>query len=337
MRLGLALPQYDYSVAGESPLPWARVVEWARAAEAAGFDSLWLSDHLFLDVAKYGGPPDRQGCLDPIVALAALAQEVTRVRLGTLVLCEALRPAAVLAKALASLDVVCDGRLDVGVGAGWYEPEYEAIGMALPPPGERLVRLGEALDALRALFEADGRPVTYEGTVHRLREARLLPGPQQRPRPPLHVGGKGDRLLRLVAARADGWNTVWTWTPADYRQRLAVLERACEALGRDPATVVRTVGLASLVGEDERDLERRWRRMQEGAPNGMLDRVTLGEWRAGGRLVGTVDEVREQLSGWASLGVSTVIANPGPVPFAVTALDDLEPLAAAAGASAAAI
>ncbi|HEY3670559.1 MAG TPA: LLM class flavin-dependent oxidoreductase, partial [Acidimicrobiia bacterium] len=87
MRLGLALPQYDYSIAGESPLPWARVVEWARAAETAGFDSLWLSDHLFLDVEKDGGPPDREGCLDPIVALAALAGEVTRVRLGTLVLC----------------------------------------------------------------------------------------------------------------------------------------------------------------------------------------------------------------------------------------------------------
>src|SRR5919204_5602173 len=135
MRLGLALPQYDYSVAGESALQWATVVTWARAAESAGFDSLWVSDHLFLDVAKYGGPPDRHAVLDPIVSIAALASEVQRVRLGTLVLCEALRPAAVLAKSLASLDVVCGGRLDVGIGAGWYEPEYAAIGMPMPPPG----------------------------------------------------------------------------------------------------------------------------------------------------------------------------------------------------------
>src|ERR1700712_3341892 len=83
MRLGLALPQYDYSVAGESPLSWATVVEWARAAEAAGYDSVWVSDHLFLDVAKYGGPPERHACLDPIVPLAALARAVDRVRLGT--------------------------------------------------------------------------------------------------------------------------------------------------------------------------------------------------------------------------------------------------------------
>src|SRR5689334_11052940 len=161
MRLGLALPQYDYSIAGESPLPWARVVEWACAAETAGFDSLWLSDHLFLDVAKYGGPPDQHGVLDPVVALAALAVQVPRVRLGTLVMCEALRPAAVLAKSLATLDVVCDGRLDVGIGAGWYAPDYEAVGMTMPRPGERLDRLREAVQVLDGLL--GGGPCTFDG------------------------------------------------------------------------------------------------------------------------------------------------------------------------------
>jgi alkanesulfonate monooxygenase SsuD/methylene tetrahydromethanopterin reductase-like flavin-dependent oxidoreductase (luciferase family) len=331
VQLGLALPQYDFSIPGESPLRWETVVGHARRAEELGFASAWLSDHLFWEIERYGGGAGRYAPFECLVGLGALARTTTTIRLGTLVICEALRPIGVLAQALATIDRLSDGRLDVGLGAGYYEPEYEAIGMALPSPGERLTRLGETLDALRALFEADGRPVTYEGTVHRLREARLLPGPQQRPRPPLLVGGKGDRLLRLVAARADGWNTVWTWTIDDYRGRLEVLERACEAVGRDPATVVRTVGLYSVVGEDRRDLDRRWLRMQRGAPNGMLDGVSLDDWRGGGRLVGTVDEVREQLAAWAALGVSTVIANPGPVPFAVTALDDLEPLAAALG------
>src|SRR4051812_30121315 len=192
MRLGLALPQYDYSVAGESPLPWARVVEWARAAEGAGFDSLWLSDHLFLDVAKYGGPPDREGCLDPIVALAALAGEVTRVRLGTLVLCEAFRPASVLAKALAALDVVCDGRLDVGIGAGWYEPEYAAIGMEMPRPAQRLDRLRGALVILRGLLR--GGPCTLGRSYHRADGAGHPPPAVQQPAPPSIVRGQGDRL-----------------------------------------------------------------------------------------------------------------------------------------------
>jgi alkanesulfonate monooxygenase SsuD/methylene tetrahydromethanopterin reductase-like flavin-dependent oxidoreductase (luciferase family) len=329
VQLGLALPQYDFSVPGEVPLRWETVTAHARRAEELGFASAWLSDHLFWDIARYGGGPDRSSPFEALVGLGALARETTSIRLGTLVICEALRPIGVLAQALSTLDRLSDGRLEVGIGAGYYEPEYAAIGMALPSPGARLVRLAEALDALRLLFGADGGPVTYEGTVHRLRDARLLPGPVQRPRPPLHVGGKGDRLLRLVAERADGWNTVWTWTPADYRRRLEVLDRACEASGRDPATVVRTVGLYSVVGEDRRDLEQRWRRMQAGAPNRMLDGVALDDWRAGGRLVGTVEDVRDRLAEWAGLGVSTVIANPGPVPFAVTALDDLEPLAAA--------
>ena len=326
MRLGLALPQYDYSVAGESPLPWARVVEWARAAEAAGFDSLWLSDHLFLDVAKYGGPPDREGCLDPIVALAALAGEVTRVRLGTLVLCEAFRPAAVLAKALAGLDVVCDGRLDVGIGAGWYEPEYAAIGMEMPRPGERLDRLREAILILRELL--GGGPCTFEGAYHRADGAVNLPAAVQQPTPPIIVGGKGDRLLSVVAEVADGWNTCWVWTPDAYRERLDVLARACDARERDPDSVTRSLGLYTLCGEDLKDLDRRFERLQAVTPRGVLDGVTLEQWREG-RLVGTVDEVREQAEGWAALGVETLVVGLGAVPFSVTALDDLELVARA--------
>ena len=321
MRLGLALPQYDYSIAGESPLRWHRVVEWAGAAEAAGFDSLWLSDHLFLDVAKYGGPPHRQGCLDPIVALAALAGTVTHARLGTLVLCEALRPAAVLAKTLASLDVVCGGRLDVGIGAGWYAPEYEAIGMAMPAPGERLRRLREAILVLRDLL--GGGPCTVDGRHHRAAAAVNAPAAVQRPGPPLVVGGKGDRLLRLVAELADGWNTCWAWTPAAYRDRLDVLARACDSVDRDPASVKRSLGLYALCGEDERDLRGRFERLQASTPPGVLDGVTLEQWREG-RLVGTLEEVREQAAVWDALGVETLIVGLGAVPFAVTELDDLQ-------------
>ncbi len=324
MRIGLALPQYDYSIAGESPLRWSSVVEYAQAADRAGYDSLWLSDHLFLDIAKYGGPADRQGALDPIVALAALAGVVTRPRLGTLVLCEALRPAAVLAKSLATLDTISGGRLDVGIGAGWYQPEYEAIGMTMPSPGDRLARLGEAIAVLRGLL--GGGPCTVDGTYHRAFAARNEPPSVQQPTPPIIVGGKGDRLLALAAELADGWNTSWVWTPDDYRDRLDVLARACEAVGRDPASVQRSLGLYALCGEDERDLERRFLRLQQTTPPGVLDGVTLDDWRHG-RLVGTVDQVREQAAAWSELGVQTLIVGAGAVPFAVTAVDDVELLA----------
>jgi probable F420-dependent oxidoreductase len=327
MKLGLALPQYDYSVFDENPLRYDTIVEYARAAERAGFDSVWLSDHLFLDLGKYGGPSSAFGCYEPLVTLAALAREAPRVRLGTLVMCEALRPASVSAKALATLDRISAGRLDVGIGAGWYEPEYEAIGMKMPGPGERLARLAEAIDVVKGLL--GGGPFTYGGEFHTAHDAVNLPPAVQQPRPRVFAGGKGDRLLRLVAAHADGWNTCWTWTFDAYRERLRVLDAACEAVGRDPATVWRTLGLYALVGADDADLARRFAHLQATSPQGVLDGVDLATFRSG-RLVGTVDEVREQVDGWEQLGIETLVVGAGAVPFQVGGTDDLELLAAAA-------
>jgi alkanesulfonate monooxygenase SsuD/methylene tetrahydromethanopterin reductase-like flavin-dependent oxidoreductase (luciferase family) len=321
MRFGLALPQYDYSVAGVRPLRFDTIARYATAARDAGATSVWLSDHLFLDLAKYGGPPDPQACYEPLVTLAALARTVPDVRIGTLVLCEALRPASVLAKALATLDRIADGRLDVGLGAGWYEPEYTAIGMKMPPPGERLDRLTEALEMVKGLLP--GGPFTYEGMYHRAIGARNMPPAIQQPRPRVFVGGKGNRLLRIVAAHADGWNTCWTWTPAAYRERLQVLEAACTRIDRDPASVWRTLGLYALCGENERDLEQRFARLQASSPAGVLDGVDLAAFREG-RLVGTIEEVREQVQEWSALGVETLVLGVGAVPFQVSSFDDVE-------------
>jgi alkanesulfonate monooxygenase SsuD/methylene tetrahydromethanopterin reductase-like flavin-dependent oxidoreductase (luciferase family) len=323
MQLGFALPQYDYSVAGERPLEFETIVSYAQAARTSGFESVWLSDHLFLDLAKYGGPPDLEACYEPIVTLAALARRVPDVRLGTLVFCEALRPASVLAKALASLDRVSGGRLDIGLGAGWYEPEYEAIDMPMPSPGLRIERLTEAISVVIGLM--GGAPFSFDGAHHRAVGAESLPPPMQRPRPRVLIGGKGNRLLRLIAERADGWNTCWTWTYDAYRERAEVLDRACEQFDRDPATVWRSLGLYTLCGESERDLARRFELMAEEAPPGVMRGADLAEFRVG-RLVGTVAEVREQVAQWESLGVETLIAGVGAVPFHVARRDDVEML-----------
>ncbi|HLJ07238.1 MAG TPA: LLM class flavin-dependent oxidoreductase, partial [Acidimicrobiia bacterium] len=290
--------------------------------------SLWVSDHVSLSIERYGGPPGEQFAYEPLTTLAALAGVVSGPRLGTLVLSEALRPAGVLAKALATLDRLCRGRLDIGIGAGWYAPDYEAVGLSLPPPAERLARLREALAVLDALLP--GGPASLNGKAHIVRGATNLPPALQAPRPPIFVGGKGNRLLRLVAEMADGWNTCWVWTPEDYRQRASVLDRACEDAGRDPASVRRTVGLYALAGEDERDLAARYERMRKNAPGGMLDGVALDEWRTG-RLVGTVEEIAEQVAGWAALGVAELIVSAGPLPFSISGLDDLEMLKLALG------
>lgn len=326
MQVGLALPQFDYSVPGESPLRWETVVAVAERVEAAGLSSVWLADHLFLDIVKYGGPPGRHGAFDPIVALGALAVRTSTVKLGTLVLCAQLRPPAVLAKALATLDVISGGRLVCGIGAGWYEPEYEAAGLAFGPPGVRLRELAETITVLRGMF--GGGPFSFEGRHVRVWEAPCLPPPVQPGGPPIWVGGRGDRLLDVVARHADGWNTVWTWTRADYLARLAVLERACERAGRDPSSITRSVGLYALVGEDRADLLRRFERLCALSPPGVLDGLSLDDWRRG-HLVGTVEEVREQVAAWAEVGVDVLVLGAGALPFALVSPDDVDLLAAA--------
>jgi alkanesulfonate monooxygenase SsuD/methylene tetrahydromethanopterin reductase-like flavin-dependent oxidoreductase (luciferase family) len=316
MQVDLALPQFDFSVPGRSPLPFDDVLVWARAAERHGLDGVWLADHVFWSVEKYGAAPHISSALDPITALAGVARATQRARLGILVLCTQLRPPAVAAKALASLDVVSGGRLDVGVGAGWYEPEYHAAGIPFERPGVRLRQLVEVIEVYKAMFAGGWE------------DAPCKPQPVQRPRPPIVVGGRGDRLLEVAARHADGWNTVWAFTPDAYRERLAVFEAACERAGRDPAAARRTIGLFTLVGEDEADLRKRFERLRTATPPGVVDGTTLDEWRQG-RLVGTVEQVAEQLRTWADLGVAAMVACLGALPFAVTDVEDLELLAAA--------
>ena len=325
IAVGVALPQFDYSVPGECPLQWPTVVDWAQRAESLGFDSVWMADHLFLSIEKYGGPPGDHGVFDPILALAALARLTTRVRLGTLVLCAQLRHPTIAAKQLATLDLLSDGRLTVGIGAGWSRPEFDAAGIPFEPLPVRHEQLVEAVDLLVRLFEGDH--VTFSGAHWSARDARFLPHAMQRPRPPIWVGGRGDRLLDVVARCADGWNTCWVMTPDDYRSRLRVLHDACERHGRDPATVTLSLGLKALVGEDEDDIERRFERLRDLAPRGVVT-TDLREWRVG-RLVGTPEQVSEQLGMWSELGVATLIADTGALPFSVTASDDLDLLASA--------
>jgi alkanesulfonate monooxygenase SsuD/methylene tetrahydromethanopterin reductase-like flavin-dependent oxidoreductase (luciferase family) len=145
----------------------------------------------------------------------------------------------------------------------------------------------------------------------------------QRPRPPLWVGGRGDRLLGVVARAADGWNLCWSVTPEDYQGRLAVLADACRAGGRAPQEVRRSLGLATLVGRDADDLAARWRRLQAWTPGGALDRVELADWAAS-RLVGTPEQVLEQLRGWQARGVEQVVCSFAGLPFSVFEDEQLE-------------
>jgi probable F420-dependent oxidoreductase len=323
MKLGLALPHYDCSFPDGQPATFDRVARYAELAESLGFFQLWVSDHFWLDLERYGGPAGRQGTPECWTMLSALATRTSRVRLGTLVMAVGFRPPTLLAKMAATLDQLCGGRLDLGLGAGWNEAEFTENGLAFPRPGERLAMLEEGLGVLAALLTDAEAPASFQGRFYRAEQAPVLPGPVQRPRPPLWVGGGGDRLLGVVARAADGWNLCWSVTPERYQERLGVLAAACRRVGRPLAEVRRSLGLSTLIGRDPDDLVERWRRLQSWTPGGILDRVELRDWAAS-RLVGTPEEVLAQLRGWEAQGVEQVICSFAGLPFSLFEDEQLE-------------
>src|SRR6059058_5094520 len=160
MRIGLALPHYDYPTP-DGLLSWQDLLEATLRAEALGFDSAWISDHFFLDITRYGGPPGAVGTPEAFTALAALGARTERIRLGTLVACAPFRHPAHVAKMASAIDLASGGRFDLGLGAGWYEAEFGAFGYEFGSTGERFAILEETVEAVAALL--GGGPVTYRG------------------------------------------------------------------------------------------------------------------------------------------------------------------------------
>lgn len=330
MRFGLALPHYDTSFAGK-PVSWRTLRDVARRAEATGFDSVWVSDHLFLDWAKYGGPPDHQGAMECWTTMSALAAATQRVRIGSMALCNDLRNPALLAKMIATLDLLSNGRVDVGMGAGWYEPEYEAAGLDFDPAGVRIERLGEAVQVVARLLE--GEELVFEGAHYRIDGAICRPGPVQHPRPPVWIGGKGDYLLKTAARAADGWNFSWIGSIDAYAERKTAADRACEMVRRDPVSLRRSVGAYVLAGSDDSDVRGRYQRLVERTPKGVLgsgDQGTAVSWEEfrTSHIAGTVSEVVEQLGRLTELGVEEVIVGLGALPFQIADEEDVEFLGA---------
>jgi alkanesulfonate monooxygenase SsuD/methylene tetrahydromethanopterin reductase-like flavin-dependent oxidoreductase (luciferase family) len=326
VKLGLALPHYDTSYAGE-PASWERVKQTAQTAEASGFSSVWVSDHLFLDWGKYGGPSAAQGSLECWATMAGLAASTSDIRIGSLTLCNDFRNPALVAKMAATLDLLSGGRLDVGLGAGWYEPEYRAAGIDFDRPRVRIERLSEAAEIIGRLLE--GEEVTFKGEHYVLDGAICRPGPRQVPRPPIWIGGKGDRLLSVVARIADGWNFSWLGSFDVYEERCAYADSACECIDRDPSGLRRSVGAYLLVGTDDADAKRRFERLASVTPPGLLGGssgtgVSWEEFRSGDRIAGTVQQAIDRLGRLKDMGVEEVIVSLGAVPFQVGDLEDVE-------------
>src|SRR5690242_13137494 len=233
MRVGVTVPlAYGDTADGRAPT-FAETVEFAQAAEAAGLDSIWVFDHLLF---RFPPEPD-EGLHEAWTTLTALAPVVPRVELGALVMCSSFRPAGLMAKQAATLDDLSGGRLILGLGSGWHEPEYRAFGLPFEP---RVGAFAEDLEVIARLLR--GETVSLEGRFRTYDDAVLLPPPARRP--PILVASKGPRMLRLTATWADAWNTAWFGRVDDrLRTRLHDLDENCAAAGREPATLRRTVGI----------------------------------------------------------------------------------------------
>jgi probable F420-dependent oxidoreductase len=322
MRFGLALPHYGFSLPGEEPITFEAMVRWAGTAERLGFDSAWVSDHLFYTFARYGVEHEPIAAIEPLTAIAGLASVTQRIRLGTLVLCAPFRHPSILAKMATTIDGISGGRFDLGVGAGWLEQEFDAFGYPFGSVGERFGSLERSLIVLDALMS--GTPATVDAGGVQLRDAPLRPAPRQRPRIPLWVGGKGgSRLLRLAARYADGWNGVWRWSPQAYASRAAAAREACEQLGRDPATFRLHVGLYSLLGPDERAFRTAFERGRAAMPGDALRDETPASWLAD-TLSGTPDQAIERVRSFEAIGVEEIVVSPWVLPFSVIEPEQVE-------------
>jgi F420-dependent oxidoreductase-like protein len=226
----------------------------ARETEELGFDAFFRSDH-FLRIGDGAGQP---GPTDAWVTLAGLARETTRIRLGTLVTSATFRLPGPLAVSVAQVDAMSGGRVELGIGAGWFEAEHDAYGIPFPPVGERFDRLEEQLAVITGLWDTPvGGRFSFSGRHYRISDSPALPKPVQEPHPPVIIGGGGPRRTPALAARfADEYNLPFQ-SEEDFAAAVQRVRLACEAAGRDPAGLVYSAAVTVCCGADEAEFVRR--------------------------------------------------------------------------------
>jgi F420-dependent oxidoreductase-like protein len=287
-------------IEGQEDLTWDRWRRLCVVVEDFGFESIWRSEH-FHSMLN----PSRNS-LETWVSLALTATETARLRFGPLVCPITFYPPSLLARMAAAVDQLSAGRLLLGVGAGWIATEHRLYGLPFPPARTRLAMLEEAIEVLLRLQGT--KPATFEGRHYGLDRAMMRPRPAQQPRIPLLIGGAGERrTLAIVARYADEWNMTGA-TPEHFRAKNAALLQHCRAIGRDPATIQRSVMTGFLIGRSERELRRRCESMRRLIPP--LAKVDTDEVpdaaRQWGWITGSPDEVTGSLRALAAEGVDRV-------------------------------
>ncbi len=272
------------------------VADLAREAERLGFTALWASDHLLWDAQS-----ERRDCFDVWALVPALAAVTTKLRIGTLVSCNAYRLPQVLAKTAACVDQISNGRLEFGLGAGWKEMEYKAYGIPFPPVATRLAQLEEAARLIKKLWTEE--KTSFDGKYYRLENAACAPKPLQRPLK-MWLGGAGEKkLLRIVAQHADGWNMVFGQPLSAVKQKLDALKRHCDDLKRDYTKIDKSMFIVTCLAETDEEMKRREAQMAAALGTDLI--FNMG--RASGT-IGTAKQVAETLRSYQDLGFDYFIA-----------------------------
>lgn len=296
LEVGIILPQYGTGI--------GTVRNAALQAESLGYDAVWLEDHL----QSWIGDP-RRNTQECWTTLSAIAEATTQIRLGTLVTSQSYRHPALLAKMAATVDQISDGRLDLGLGGGWYADEYERFGYEFQePPAERLRRLAETVEILQGLWTNDAYSHESDHLEIDLEDAFCEPQPVQDPHPPIWIGGGGEEFtLRYTAELADGWN-FGTLEPEGFAEKLEVLREHCESEDRYDE-IRKSAELFVFVGETTEAAEKKRDRFAE---EFLPDEPTEPrEFFLSGYVetapTGTPAEVRERLGEYADVGIETVM------------------------------
>ncbi|MEE8370440.1 MAG: LLM class F420-dependent oxidoreductase [Dehalococcoidia bacterium] len=264
-----------------------------RRVEDLGYDWASVFDHFLPMRSDAEGP-----CFEGLTLLSAMAAHTSRIRCGILVVGCTYRNPAVLANAAATIDHVSAGRLELGIGAAWYEMEHDQYGIPFPPAGRRIRMLGETAKILRGMWTE--QRTTFRGRHYTIVDALCEPKPVQQPSIPLWIGGAGERLtLRVVAESADGWNTFFL-PPDAYQRKLDVLAGHCRDVGRDPADIRKSLVIQALVRETEDEVEEGAQRL---AARADTDVQSLRQRS----LIGTPEQCIEQLLTYVKLGVGDFI------------------------------
>jgi len=287
-------------IEGQEGVTWDQWVALARACEEFNFRGLFRSDHYL----SFSHPKER-GALDAWATISALGAVTERIRLGSMVSPITFRHPAMLAKSVMTVDHASGGRVELAMGAGWFEREHRAYGFPFPPIAERIGILAEQVEIVHRLWDRDEEEVSFDGAHYRLEACSALPKPVQAPHPPLIIGGgAGPRSAAIAARWADEYNVVFVdpSTARDSRRRVSA---ACETSGRDPGEVRLSLFTRAVVGSDKAEVKQR--------ASALMDRLDeQGDVEAfidgmrSNMTVGTVEQVLERLEEYASAGVERV-------------------------------